>query len=160
MAWVRFCATFFSPTFLGLARRAEGRSKDAQRADRRSRSGSSFDALLRERLRMRPVWSIQRTRAVSHFGRRRKRKRKLISRGNKRFACARKSLKSLWAPNQSFRGIVCFQWLNSVFVSPFSRVVCFQWLSSPFRFAALAALASRLRRRHRASPMRKCQPSF
>jgi hypothetical protein len=43
-----------------------------------------------------------------------------------------KSLKSLWAPNQSFRGIVCFQWLNSVFVSPFSRVVCFQWLSSIF----------------------------
>jgi hypothetical protein len=32
----------------------------------------------------------------------------------------RKSLESLWAPNQSFRGFVCFQWLNPVFVSPFS----------------------------------------
>jgi hypothetical protein len=29
----------------------------------------------------------------------------------------RKSLKSFWLPNRIFRGIVCFQWLNSIFVS-------------------------------------------
>jgi hypothetical protein len=32
-----------------------------------------------------------------------------------------KSLESLWAPNQSFRGIVCFQRLELGFVSPFSH---------------------------------------
>jgi hypothetical protein len=37
----------------------------------------------------------------------------------------RKSLKSLWVPNRAFRGIVCFQWLNWRFVSPFSRVCLF-----------------------------------
>jgi hypothetical protein len=31
-----------------------------------------------------------------------------------------KSLKSLWAPNQRFRGIVCFQALKRRFISPFS----------------------------------------
>jgi hypothetical protein len=40
----------------------------------------------------------------------------------------RKSLESLWAPNQSFRDFVCFQWLRPVFVSPFSP--------SPFPFPA------------------------
>jgi hypothetical protein len=34
----------------------------------------------------------------------------------------RKSLKSLLTSNQWFRGIVCFQWLTPVFVSPFSQV--------------------------------------
>jgi hypothetical protein len=38
----------------------------------------------------------------------------------------RNLLESLWAPNQAFRGIVCFQRLGSVFVSPFSSGVCFQ----------------------------------
>jgi hypothetical protein len=37
-----------------------------------------------------------------------------------------KPLKSLLAPNQRFRGIVCFQWLIADFVSPFLQVVCFQ----------------------------------
>ena len=32
----------------------------------------------------------------------------------------RKSLRSLWTPNQSSRRIVCFQWLNGRFVSLFS----------------------------------------
>jgi hypothetical protein len=32
-----------------------------------------------------------------------------------------KSLKSLCVLNQSFRGIVCFQWVNCPFVSPFSQ---------------------------------------
>jgi hypothetical protein len=31
----------------------------------------------------------------------------------------RKSLKSFWLPNRRFRGIVCFQWLNPIFVSPY-----------------------------------------
>jgi hypothetical protein len=42
----------------------------------------------------------------------------------------RKSLKSLWAANQRFRGIVCFQGLESVLVSPFSHGYSFQGLSS------------------------------
>jgi hypothetical protein len=50
----------------------------------------------------------------------------------------RKLLKSFWAPNHSFRGIVCFQSFNFDFVSPFSRDVCFQWFGAPFRFAAFA----------------------
>jgi hypothetical protein len=56
----------------------------------------------------------------------------------------RKSLKSLRTPNPSFRGIVCFQWLNAGFVSPVSCIVCFQWLGSIFLFTAFAARASRL----------------
>ena len=51
-------------------------------------------------------------------------------------AC-RKPLESLWGRNQGFRGIVCFQRLGSVFVSPFFRAVYFQRLDSPLRFAGL-----------------------
>ena len=36
-------------------------------------------------------------------------------------SAGRKSLKSLCALNQSFRVIVCFQWVNCLFVSPFSQ---------------------------------------
>ena len=42
----------------------------------------------------------------------------------------RKSLKSLPVTNRRFRGIVCFQGLESVFVSPFSQGYSFQGLSS------------------------------
>jgi hypothetical protein len=60
------------------------------------------------------------------FGRRRgpkTAKAKRIFRQAKRIVSQRgsKSLKSLCALNQSFRGIVCFQWVNCLFVSPFSR---------------------------------------
>jgi hypothetical protein len=48
----------------------------------------------------------------------------------------RKPLESLCAPNQSFRGIVCFQALIANFISPDSCIVYFQWLSSILRFAA------------------------
>ena len=46
-----------------------------------------------------------------------------------------KPLESLGALNQAFRGMVCFQRLKGVFVSPFSRGRLFQRPGSSFRFA-------------------------
>ena len=60
------------------------------------------------------------------FGRRRgpkqQKRNESFAKRNESFRTAGlKSLKSLCALNQSFRGIVCFQWVNCLFVSPFSR---------------------------------------
>src|ERR1700722_12338020 len=49
----------------------------------------------------------------------RKRKTHFAKRNGTFRIIGRKPLKSLWSRNQRFRGIVCFQWLNLVFVSPF-----------------------------------------
>jgi hypothetical protein len=71
-------------------------------------------------LRFKTTTKPKRSKRNVHFARR-----------NKRFRMpSRKSLKSLLDANQSFRGIVCFQGLNLVLLSRFSRAVCFQWLSS------------------------------
>jgi hypothetical protein len=51
----------------------------------------------------------------------RKRNRRFVKRNEPFRIPYRKSLKSLWAVNQVFRGIVCFQALSRHFVSPFSR---------------------------------------
>jgi hypothetical protein len=68
----------------------------------------------------------------ARFGARRRRKtpnRKKVhfAMRNETFRGARrKSLKSLRAPIQRFRGFVCFQGFNGHFVSPFSLVIRFQ----------------------------------
>src|ERR1700722_17328313 len=49
----------------------------------------------------------------------RKRKTHFAKRNGTFRIVGRKPLKSLWSRNQRFRGMVCFQWLNLVFVSPF-----------------------------------------
>ena len=60
------------------------------------------------------------------FGRRRgpkqqKRNESFAKRNESFRTAALKSLKSLCELNQSLRGIVCFQWVNCRFVSPFSQ---------------------------------------
>jgi hypothetical protein len=48
----------------------------------------------------------------------------------------RKSLKSLIPPNQRFRRIVCFQWVDLDFVSPISRIGSFRRKTRVRRSAA------------------------
>ena len=55
----------------------------------------------------------------------------------------RKSLKSLWSLNQRFRGIVCFQWLNRLFVSPHSRPALVR-TKNPLRMSCPRTRASSL----------------
>ena len=73
----------------------------------------------------------------------------------------RKSLKSLWTLNHSFRGIVCFQGLDPFFVSPFSRHGVSLWnlyrceidhFSGFFIFNCLAPLCFRRFRKPRVGP--------
>jgi hypothetical protein len=105
------------------------RSDAKHRVSKDAPPGAPFEAAsrrLRAR-RLRDLDEVQKTaRRRGHFATR-----------NQSFrTAARKPLKSLRAPNQLFRGILCFQTLIVDFVSPFSCIVCFQWLGSIFRFAA------------------------
>jgi hypothetical protein len=126
---VRFCATF-SLQFPTGSRRAE-RDEDGQPA------GS---------LRFRSGEAQKGQEGSARFAKRNETLR----------SASRKSLESLSAANQSFRGFVCFQGLKSHFVSPFCGIVCFQslnptlvsifsiivrfqWLIYPFLFHRLRA---------------------
>ena len=84
------------------------------------------------RLRMRPSGKASqdgaRTRRSVRFalgadeGQKQQKRNESFAKRNESFRSAGlTSLKSLCALNQSFRGIVCFQWVNCLFVSPFSR---------------------------------------